>query len=185
MIHMKTKLLAIAVGVISLVVIACDINESTVDVNETIPSAQKTDEKADVVTVENYFIETKESNAHDLSFLLDIEPGAKRLRLKYAGVHINGTVDKRIILKTARQHNDALISCYEKVYSEHESKSGIIVAAWDVTPQGTVDKITIKQSDFNHAVGDCIKNSIKSWNFSTNKLDDTSHVEYPFVFEYD
>ena len=168
---------------------AHDNNEEPSDtqvVEEEPPPGEQDDE--DDATVEDYANESARSGERDISFVLGSKYGPiARAYLKGQVPEVSGTIEKRIIQKIIRQHSGELRACYDKAYSEyHESKkpSGIVLVAWDITPQGSADKIIIKESNLNKEVGKCIKTSIGSWRFPSNKLGETSHVEYPFKFEY-
>ena len=195
---MKTKLLAIAVGLISMVVTACNKNESTVDVNETIPSSQKNKEdipsaqenieepppedQKDAVTVEDYAIGSEEIDANDISVVFGVKYGAQTPHLKLLKPSVTGAIETRIIQKIARQHFGELRACYERELSKNKNLNGNLIVTLEVTPQGAADKVTIKESELNMVVDDCVSNSIKRWHFPAPEDGGTTQIEYPFLF---
>ena len=109
---------------------------------------------------------------------------SNRFDVKLKTPEVTGAIEKRAIQKIVRQHSGELRRCYEKAYIGDTNKaSGIVHVAWDITPQGTVDKITIKDSDLKKEVENCIYNSLKQWHFPS-KQDSPTHVEFPFEFEF-
>ena len=103
--------------------------------------------------------------------------------VKFRNPSVTGSIDKRIIQKVVRQHSGELRACYERELNKNRNLYGKLIATWEITSQGATDKVTIKESELNKDVDDCISNSIKHWRFPAPKGGGTAQVEFPFIFE--
>ena len=113
-------------------------------------------------------------------------PARRPLKIHvFAKPLITGTgLDKNIINKIYLHHSGELSSCYEKSLVKGEESGGKLRVVWDITPQGTVNNVSIKDSELNNKnVEDCISECIKHWRYPATKNGSITHVEYPFEFE--
>ncbi len=106
--------------------------------------------------------------------IIDVKPGP---------VDTSGSLDKRIIQKTVRNHTNEVRSCYERELNKIKGLNGRVVFVWIISPQGDVQRVIKKETTIRNAnVENCVQNSIKYWRFPAAKNGNPTMVEYPFVF---
>ena len=102
---------------------------------------------------------------------------------------IVGYLDKRMVQRIVRLHENEIRYCYETALRKDKTLQGMMVTTFVILRDGSVEKALIKESTINnHEVEQCVIDHIEEWKFyavSTNNSaisDIETIVEYPFVF---
>ena len=103
-----------------------------------------------------------------------------------------GYVDKRIIQKVMKLHENEIQYCYNKALLKDHTLTGRIVTIFLILGDGTVGKILIKESTLNSPeVEHCVVEQIKTWTFPRTRNRELPHsccndamiqIEYPYEF---
>ena len=97
--------------------------------------------------------------------------------------NVAGFIDKRIIKKTMHNHEEEIRSCYAQALAVDKTLAGRIVMQWTISPDGSVNEVSVKESTLNHTgMEESMKASILQWRFPMPRDKEPVHVEYPFVF---
>jgi hypothetical protein len=98
-------------------------------------------------------------------------------------VKIEGGMSRELVKRVIDQHLDEITYCYEMALMSNPSILGRIVFEWKILMDGRVGEIRIVASSVNSTeIHDCIKSSIKSWQFP-KPVGAEVVVSYPFVFD--
>jgi outer membrane biosynthesis protein TonB len=98
-------------------------------------------------------------------------------------VKIQGGMSREMVKRVIDQHMSEISYCYESALSSNPSISGRVIFEWKILMNGRVGEIRIVASSINsHAVHDCIKSAIKSWQFPKPSGSEVV-VSFPFVFD--
>jgi len=98
-------------------------------------------------------------------------------------VSIQGGMSREIVKQVIDRHLDEIQYCYESALLENSAIMGRIVYEWKILLSGKVGEVRIASSTVNsHQIHDCIKASIKSWQFP-KPVGMEVVVSYPFVFD--
>jgi len=97
-----------------------------------------------------------------------------------------GTVDKRLLARPIKAHQNAIRACYETALLKNKSLKGKITLAIYISPDGKADPKLFATTLQNREVEQCVIDVVKSIKFSTYFNKDctpTRTLIYPFVFE--
>ena len=98
-------------------------------------------------------------------------------------LEISGQLDKRIVRKVIRQHQE-LNACYANKLRK-ENINNLIVVTWLIDPSGTVTQATIINSTMeNKNLENCITDAIKQWRFPAPKDGKPVNVQYTIEFSF-
>jgi len=94
----------------------------------------------------------------------------------------DGSLTKEQIDKVVRAHKSGVSYCYEKELQRKQTLAGTITIFWNIQPDGTVGKASVKTSSMSDAaVEGCILRQVKQWVFP--KAPAQTNVNYPFIFK--
>ncbi len=98
-------------------------------------------------------------------------------------VRINGGLSMEAVKQVIDQHLDEITYCYECELISNPSIVGKVMFEWKIMMSGEVGEVRIKSSSINsHEVHNCIKNSIRTWQFPKPRGAEVM-VSYPFIFD--
>lgn len=113
--------------------------------------------------------------------------GAKQdrdVKITMATPIVYGSLDKEIIRRVVRENQAQIRYCYERELTRDPGLYGKVVMKWVIAASGKVMRATVAENHMkNKAVGQCIAQRIRGWNFPKPKGGGIVVVTYPFVFK--
>jgi len=151
-----------------------------------------------IVVATGEFVQTKESRQilrsagvsgdGGVAALEKGDTGKKRVQAMVTAklnrtVKIEGGMSREMVKRVIDQHLSEITYCYESALISNPTIMGRIAFEWKILMSGEVGEIRILASSVNsHEVHDCIKSTIKSWQFP-KPVGSEVIVSYPFVFD--
>ena len=97
-----------------------------------------------------------------------------------------GSLNRRLIQKVVRLHENEIRHCYEVALQKDKTLQGTVTTLFGVRETGIVDKVLIMESTLNNRdVERCIADTIKNWEFyGVYTYGDSTLliVKYPYTF---
>ena len=95
-----------------------------------------------------------------------------------------GIISKEIVAKMVNGKMDLVLSCYENALIENPKIEGKIVYEWYINSSGKVETVDILYSNVKSKnLEQCIKNTIKTYNYKILGDGCNAQIRYPFVFD--
>ena len=84
----------------------------------------------------------------------------------YSIPDIVGYLDKRMVQRIVRLHENEIRYCYETALRKDKTLQGMMVTTFVILRDGSVEKALIKESTINnHEVEQCVIDHIEEWEF--------------------
>ena len=113
-------------------------------------------------------------------------PMASALSIPFPRIIVIGSLDKRMIQKVVRLHENEIRHCYETALQKDKTLQGMVKTKFTILDNGAVEKAWIEESTLNNPdVEQCIVDKINNWEFyGINTYGDKvkTIVEYPYTF---
>lgn len=95
-----------------------------------------------------------------------------------------GGLDKDVIAKIIRRHQNEIKYCYESELQKDQSLAGRVMVAWMIDPAGGVADANVTESTMGNAtVEQCMLSKIRRWRFPEPKGGGVVNVTFPWVFK--
>jgi TonB family protein len=94
-----------------------------------------------------------------------------------------GGLDKDVIAKVIRRHQNEIKYCYETELSKDPDLAGKVAVAFTIDPTGAVSEATVTESTLNNPTAErCMLSRIRRWKFPEPKGGGVVAVTYPWLF---
>ena len=97
-----------------------------------------------------------------------------------------GSLDKRMVQKVVRLHENEIRHCYELALQKDKTLQGMVKTKFTILDNGAVEKAWIEESTLNNPeVEQCIVDKIDNWEFygvNSYNTKTKTIVEYPYIF---
>ncbi|WP_342374192.1 TonB family protein [Myxococcus stipitatus] len=94
-----------------------------------------------------------------------------------------GGLDKDVIAKVIRRHQNEIKYCYESELNKEPSLAGKVAVAFTIDPTGAVSDATVSESTLNNSRAEqCMISRIRRWKFPEPKGGGVVAVTYPWMF---
>lgn len=95
-----------------------------------------------------------------------------------------GGLDKDVIAKVIRRHQNEIKYCYESELNKDQSLAGRVMVAWTIDGTGSVADANVTESTMGNAsVEQCMLSKIRRWRFPEPKGGGVVAVTFPWVFK--
>ncbi len=95
-----------------------------------------------------------------------------------------GGLDKDVIMKVIKRHQNEIKFCYEQELQKNPSLAGKVAVAWTIDPTGGVSEATVSESSIGNAnVESCIVQRIRRWKFPEPAGGGIVNVTFPWIFK--
>ncbi|WP_224366645.1 TonB family protein [Hyalangium versicolor] len=94
-----------------------------------------------------------------------------------------GGLDKDVIAKIIRQHQNEIKYCYESELNKNPSLAGKVAVAFTIDPAGAVADASVTETTLNNSTAEnCMLSRIRRWKFPEPKGGGVVAVTYPWLF---
>lgn len=94
-----------------------------------------------------------------------------------------GGLDKDVIAKIIRQHQNEIKYCYESELNKDPSLAGKVAVAFTIDPTGAVSEASVTESTLGNSTAEkCMLSRIRRWKFPEPKGGGVVAVTYPWLF---
>lgn len=94
-----------------------------------------------------------------------------------------GGLDKDVIAKIIRQHQNEIKYCYESELNKNPSLAGKVAVAFTIDPTGAVSDANVTETTLNSSTAEnCMLSRIRRWKFPEPKGGGVVAVTYPWLF---
>jgi TonB family protein len=94
-----------------------------------------------------------------------------------------GGLDKDVIAKIIRQHQNEIKYCYESELNKNPSLAGKVAVAFTIDPTGAVSDASVTETTLvNSTAENCMLSRIRRWKFPEPKGGGVVAVTYPWIF---
>lgn len=94
-----------------------------------------------------------------------------------------GGLDKDVIAKIIRQHQNEIKYCYESELNKNPSLAGKVAVAFTIDPAGAVADANVTETTLNNGTAEnCMLSRIRRWKFPEPKGGGVVAVTYPWLF---
>ncbi|MGZ3458516.1 MAG: TonB family protein, partial [Archangium sp.] len=94
-----------------------------------------------------------------------------------------GGLDKDVIAKIIRSHQNEIKYCYETELNKNPSLQGKVAVAFTIDPAGAVSEANVTETTLNNATAEnCMLSRIRRWKFPEPKGGGVVAVTYPWLF---
>jgi hypothetical protein len=94
-----------------------------------------------------------------------------------------GGLDKDVIAKIIRSHQNEIKYCYETELNKNPSLAGKVAVAFTIDPAGGVSEANVTETTLNNATAEsCMLSRIRRWKFPEPKGGGVVAVTYPWLF---
>ncbi|WP_224248970.1 TonB family protein [Hyalangium gracile] len=94
-----------------------------------------------------------------------------------------GGLDKEVIAKIIRQHQNEIKYCYESELNKNPSLAGKVAVAFTIDPAGAVADASVTETTLNNSTAEnCMLSRIRRWKFPEPKGGGVVAVTYPWLF---
>ncbi|HVG57507.1 MAG TPA: AgmX/PglI C-terminal domain-containing protein, partial [Hyalangium sp.] len=94
-----------------------------------------------------------------------------------------GGLDKDVIAKIIRQHQNEIKYCYESELNKNPSLAGKVAVAFTIDPTGAVSDASVTESTLGNSTAEsCMLSRIRRWKFPEPKGGGVVAVTYPWLF---
>ncbi|MFY2557861.1 TonB family protein [Corallococcus terminator] len=94
-----------------------------------------------------------------------------------------GGLDKDVIAKVIRRHQNEIKYCYESELNKDPSLAGKVAVAFTIDPAGAVSDATVSESTLGNSKAEqCMISRIRRWKFPEPKGGGVVAVTYPWMF---
>jgi TonB family protein len=94
-----------------------------------------------------------------------------------------GGLDKDVIAKVIRRHQNEIKYCYESELNKNPSLAGKVAVAFTIDPTGAVSEATVTETTLNNSTAEnCMLSRIRRWKFPEPKGGGVVAVTYPWLF---
>jgi TonB family protein len=95
-----------------------------------------------------------------------------------------GGLDKDVIMKVIKRHQNEIKFCYEQELQKNPSLAGKVAVAWTIDPSGGVSEANVSESSIGNAnVEGCIVQRIRRWKFPEPQGGGIVNVTFPWIFK--
>lgn len=95
-----------------------------------------------------------------------------------------GGLDKDVIMKVIKRHQNEIKFCYEQELQQNPSLAGKVAVAWTIDPSGGVSEAAVSESSIGNAnVESCILQRIRRWKFPEPEGGGIVNVTFPWIFK--
>ncbi|MBL8920652.1 MAG: TonB family protein [Myxococcaceae bacterium] len=95
-----------------------------------------------------------------------------------------GGLDKDVIMKVIKRHQNEIKFCYEQELQQNASLAGKVAVAWTIDPSGGVSEAAVSESSIGNAnVESCILQRIRRWKFPEPEGGGIVNVTFPWIFK--
>jgi TonB family protein len=95
-----------------------------------------------------------------------------------------GGLDKDVIMKVIKRHQNEIKFCYEQELQKNPSLAGKVAVAWTIDPAGGVSDANVSESSMGNAnVEACIVQRIRRWKFPEPQGGGVVNVTFPWIFK--
>ncbi len=95
-----------------------------------------------------------------------------------------GGLDKDVIMKVIKRHQNEIKFCYEQELQKNPSLGGKVAVAWTIDPAGGVSEANVSESSIGNAnVESCIVQRIRRWKFPEPAGGGVVNVTFPWIFK--
>ncbi|MBE2250905.1 MAG: TonB family protein [Myxococcus sp.] len=95
-----------------------------------------------------------------------------------------GGLDKDVIMKVIKRHQNEIKFCYEQELQQNASLAGKVAVAWTIDPAGAVSEAAVSESSIGSAnVESCILQRIRRWKFPEPDGGGIVNVTFPWIFK--
>jgi TonB family protein len=95
-----------------------------------------------------------------------------------------GGLDKDVIMKVIKRHQNEIKFCYEQELQKNPSLGGKVAVAWTIDPSGAVSDANVSESSIGNAnVESCIMQRIRRWKFPEPTGGGVVNVTFPWIFK--
>jgi len=97
---------------------------------------------------------------------------------------IVGALDREVIMKVIKRHQNEIKFCYEAELQKHPELAGKVAVAWTIDPKGLVADANVSESSMGNAnVESCILERIRRWKFPEPEGGGVVAVTFPWIFK--
>lgn len=97
---------------------------------------------------------------------------------------IVGGLDRDVIMKVIKRHQNEIKFCYEAELQTHPELAGKVAVAWTIDPRGMVADASVSESSMgNPNVESCILERIRRWKFPEPEGGGVVAVTFPWIFK--
>jgi TonB family protein len=94
-----------------------------------------------------------------------------------------GGLDKDVIAKIIRSHQNEIKYCYESELNKNPSLAGKVAVAFTIDPTGAVSDANVTETTLNNSTAEnCMLSRIRRWKFPEPKGGGVVAVTYPWLF---
>jgi TonB family protein len=94
-----------------------------------------------------------------------------------------GGLDKDVIAKIIRQHQNEIKYCYESELNKNPSLAGKVAVAFTIDPTGAVSDASVTESTLGNSTAEnCMLSRVRRWKFPEPKGGGVVAVTYPYFF---
>jgi len=94
-----------------------------------------------------------------------------------------GGLDKDVIAKVIRRHQNEIKYCYESELNKNPSLAGKVAVAFTIDPTGAVAEANVTETTLNNSTAEnCMLSRIRRWKFPEPKGGGVVAVTYPWLF---
>lgn len=95
-----------------------------------------------------------------------------------------GGLDKDVIMKVIKRHQNEIKFCYEQELQKIPTLSGKVAVGWTIDPTGAVSEANVSESSIGNAnVEGCILQRIRRWKFPEPQGGGIVNVTFPWIFK--
>lgn len=95
-----------------------------------------------------------------------------------------GGLDKDVIMKVIKRHQNEIKFCYEQELQKNPSLGGKVAIAWTIDPSGGVSEANVTESSIDNAnVESCIVQRVRRWKFPEPAGGGVVNVTFPWIFK--
>ncbi|RMG20344.1 MAG: TonB family protein [Deltaproteobacteria bacterium] len=110
--------------------------------------------------------------------------GKGRTRISPGKTIVMGGLDKEVIARVVRRHQNEIKYCYERELQKDPNLYGKVAVQWVIDGSGAVAQASIAQSTMGNAnVENCILTRVRRWKFPQPKGGGIVQVTYPWIFK--
>ncbi|MGA9521360.1 MAG: AgmX/PglI C-terminal domain-containing protein, partial [Myxococcaceae bacterium] len=95
-----------------------------------------------------------------------------------------GGLDKDVIAKVIRRHQNEIKYCYEQELNKDPALSGKVAVLFTIDPAGSVSDANVSETSLNNATTEsCMLARIRRWRFPEPKGGGVVTVTFPWIFK--